>query len=92
MDKYDSIDKSKLRITEMGNEIANALYNDLCRYNKDNAYKIGNVLMRYITQQYPVKDSVNIIREILNDFSNSFLIHELSDGEVERLRKIIKQI
>lgn len=92
MDKYDRVEKNKLRVTHLGNERDDKLYRALCQYDEPNAYKIGNVLMAYITQQYHVKDGVDIIRRILNDFSNDFLIHELPDGEVERLRKILKQI
>ena len=92
MDRYDKIERNKLRVAHMGNERDDKLYQSLCQYDEHNAYEIGNVLMTYITQQYHVKDGVDIIRKILNDFANDFLINELPDGEVERLRKILKQI
>ncbi|MDU1005559.1 MULTISPECIES: hypothetical protein [Clostridium] len=92
MDRYDEIEKNKLRVTHMGNEKDDKLYQALCQYDEHNVYEIGNVLMTYITQQYHVKDGVDIIKRILNDFASDFSIHDLPDGEVERLRNILKQI
>lgn len=92
MDKYDKIENRKLRVLNMGNTRDDTLYKALCQYDKDNAFEIGNVLMVYITQQYHVKEGVDIIRSILKDFSHDLSPHHLPDGEVERIRNILKQI
>lgn len=92
MDRYDKVEKNKLRVAHMGNEKDDKLYQALCQYDEHNVYEIGNILRTYITQKYTVKEGIDVTRRILNDLADSFLIDDLPDGEVDRLRKILKQI
>ncbi|APH16906.1 hypothetical protein NPD5_4186 [Clostridium sporogenes] len=92
MNRYDEVEKNNLRVAHIGNEKDDKLYQALCQYDEHTVYEIGNILRTYITQKYPVKKGVDITRRILNDLADSFLIDELPDGEVERLRKILQQI
>lgn len=79
-----------MKLVAMGNKTEDDLLQALRKI--ENPVDIGTVLMYYIAKDYKQEERMDIIRLILNRFSTDFLIDELPEGELERIRKIIDKI
>lgn len=69
-------------------------YDDILEELKkfEQPYEIGTALMHHIVNNYPKEKRVEVIKSILETFATDFLIHELPEGEVVRIRNIINKI
>ncbi|WP_027640126.1 hypothetical protein [Clostridium cadaveris] len=54
--------------------------------------EIGTILTYYVVDTFDKEKRLSVIKDILTRFSTDFLIHELPQGELERLRKLIDEI
>ena len=83
--------RKELRVVKMGNEDDDNLYQALL--NIQNPRDIGTVLMYYILNNYgSEKERIEVIRSIVNNLFNDFFAHELPEGELARIRKLINMI
>ncbi|MBN1069418.1 hypothetical protein DVW02_15755 [Clostridium botulinum] len=81
---------NQIKLNRIKNDRDKELYNALCEF--ENPYEIGNILMHYIVNNYDEEKRVDVIRSVLGTFVDDFLIHELPKGELDKIRKLIKQI